>query len=144
MRLKIKTKSSLDEIEKLFPENIKKEKLGKDYIKISDTIKDKTVSLYFWKISDILYISNFDKNKLDEYVKSSKNLSENLLYNELKSKIPEPNAGIFFFDLKPIISFLKDYFGVEGLEGEFGGLASAVSSKTPEGKNIIEFNFIMK
>ncbi|KLO20947.1 hypothetical protein [Marinitoga sp. 1155] len=144
MKIKVKTNSSFDEIEKIIPEDITKEKLDKDYIKISKTVNEKSMIMYIWKKDDFLYISNLNKIELKKYENSSQKLSSNILYKELKSKIPEANIGAFFLDLKPLISFLKDFFGVEGLDGEFGGLGSAIASKTPDGKNIIEFNFIMK
>ncbi|KLO23052.1 hypothetical protein X275_04125 [Marinitoga sp. 1197] len=144
MKIKVKTNSSFDEIEKIIPEDITKEKLDKDYIKISKTVNEKSMIMYIWKKDDFLYISNLNKIELKKYENSSQKLSNNILYKELKSKIPEANIGAFFLDLKPLISFLKDFFGVEGLDGEFGGLGSAIASKTPDGKNIIEFNFIMK
>lgn len=144
LKIMINTKSSFDEIEKLIPSDASIEKLGSNYIKVTHTVKDNTISFYLWKDSDILYISNVDKNKINEYDKKAIKLSQNKLYTELKSKVPESNIGLIFFDLKPLINFLKDYLGVEGLDGEFGGLATSVYTKSPEGKNMIEFHFVMK
>ncbi|WGS65781.1 hypothetical protein [Marinitoga aeolica] len=144
LKIMINTKSSFEEIEKLIPSDASIEKLGSNYIKVTHTVENNTVSFYLWKDSDILYISNVDKNKINEYNKKAIKLSQNKLYTELKSKVPESNIGLIFFDLKPLINFLKDYLGVEGLDGEFGGLATSVYSKSPEGKNMIEFHFVMK
>lgn len=144
MRIKIKTNSTFEEITKLIPDDISKESLGKNYLKISKNIEDENLLLYLWKDGDFLFLSNLDKNELKNYENSAKNLSSNALYNDLKPKVPQGNIGIFFIDLKPIVSFLIDYLGGEGLDGEFGGLGTAISAKTPDGKNVIEFNFVMK
>ncbi|SHF15256.1 hypothetical protein SAMN02745164_01889 [Marinitoga hydrogenitolerans DSM 16785] len=144
IKVMIKTSITIKEIEVLIPEDTKTEKLGNDYIKITKTLESTVVSLFLWKDNDILYISNVDKNELNKYEKQATILSENKLYNELKEKIPNANVGTLFFDLKPLVNFLKDYLGVEGLDGEFGGLGNAIATKTPDGKNVIEFNFVMK
>ncbi|GAB6189789.1 hypothetical protein JCM30566_15310 [Marinitoga arctica] len=143
IKITVKTDVLFKDIESSISEDIKSEKLGNEYLKLTRTIENEIITMYIWKENGIYVISNLNKDMIKKYENNSVKLSDNELYNDLKTKIPEGNVGTFFLDLKPVISFLKDYLGVE-LEGNFGGLANAISTKTPEGQNVIEFNFIMK
>ncbi|KAF2955440.1 MULTISPECIES: hypothetical protein [Marinitoga] len=143
--IKITFKSNIlfKDIENSIPEDIKMEKMGNEYLKLTRNVNDEMVTMYIWKNNEEYIISNLNKKDLQKYENNAVNLSKNKLYIDLKDKLPEGNLGVFLIDLKPVIAFLKDYLGVE-LEGEFGGLANVASTKTPDGKNTIEFNFVMK